>query len=68
VCIASRDPNALQKAADTIARETSARVHAVAADLSKAEAIADWHAQPSSNSAVLTRCSQTPVALRPAVR
>jgi len=45
VCIASRDPNALQKAADTIARETSARVHAVAADLSKAEAIADWHAQ-----------------------
>jgi len=45
VCIASRDPNAVQKAADTIARETSAQVHAVAADLSKADAIADWHAQ-----------------------
>src|SRR5262245_14263972 len=45
VSLASRDKDAVQKAADTIVRETGARVHAVAADLSKADAIGDWHAQ-----------------------
>jgi 3-oxoacyl-[acyl-carrier protein] reductase len=45
VCIASRDRAAIAQAADAIARETGARVHAVAADLSQADAIADWHAQ-----------------------
>lgn len=43
--IASRDRAAVDRAAATIARETGARVHAVAADLSRADAIADWHAQ-----------------------
>lgn len=45
VSIASRDAAAVRKAGETIAAETGARVHAVAADLSKATAIADWHAQ-----------------------
>lgn len=45
VCIASRDADAIRKAAETIGRETGARVHAVPADLSKADAVAEWHAQ-----------------------
>src|SRR3954453_20528027 len=45
VCIASRDADAVGNAARTITQDTGARVHAVAADLSKADAIADWHAQ-----------------------
>jgi 3-oxoacyl-[acyl-carrier protein] reductase len=45
VCIASRDADAVHNAARTITQDTGARVHAVAADLSKADAIADWHAQ-----------------------
>lgn len=45
VCIASRDGDLIQKAARTIATETGAPVHPVTADLSKANAIADWHAQ-----------------------
>ena len=44
VCIASRGAAAIRKAADTIQRETGGRVHAVAADLSRADAIAAWHA------------------------
>jgi 3-oxoacyl-[acyl-carrier protein] reductase len=42
--IASRDEDAIKRAADTIARETGARVLPVAADLSRADAIAAWHA------------------------
>jgi len=45
LCIASRDAAAIRTAADTITRETGARVHPVAADLSKADAIADWYEQ-----------------------
>jgi 3-oxoacyl-[acyl-carrier protein] reductase len=45
VCVASRDAAAIQRAAKAIATETGARVHPVAADLSKPEAIAEWHAQ-----------------------
>src|SRR5690348_9326645 len=45
VSIASRDENAIRQAAETISRETRARVIAVAADLSKADAIAQWHAR-----------------------
>jgi len=45
VCVASRDRDAIRAAADAIGRETGARVHPVAADLSRADAIADWHAQ-----------------------
>lgn len=45
VSIASRDKSAIEQAAATIGRETGTRVHAVAADLSKADAIAEWHAQ-----------------------
>jgi 3-oxoacyl-[acyl-carrier protein] reductase len=45
VCIASRDAAAVHNAARTIGQETGARVHAVAADLSKADAIAAWHAE-----------------------
>jgi 3-oxoacyl-[acyl-carrier protein] reductase len=44
VSIASRDGEAIKKAADTIVRETGARVLPIAADLSKADAIAAWHA------------------------
>jgi 3-oxoacyl-[acyl-carrier protein] reductase len=45
VSIASRDAKAIAQAGETIARETGARVIAVGADLSKADAIAEWHAR-----------------------
>src|SRR5437867_516617 len=45
VSIASRDDDAVRSAAETIARETGGRAHAVAGDLSKADAIAHWHAE-----------------------
>ncbi len=44
VSLASRDEAALGRAADTIARETGARVLPVAADLSRPDAIERWHA------------------------
>lgn len=44
VSIASRDADAIRRAAQTIARDTGGHVFAVAADLSKADAIAEWHA------------------------
>jgi 3-oxoacyl-[acyl-carrier protein] reductase len=44
VSIASRDGEAVARAADTIARQTGAAVVPVTADLSKADAIAAWHA------------------------
>lgn len=42
--IASRDDGAIRRAGETIARETGARVFPTAADLSRADAIARWHA------------------------
>jgi 3-oxoacyl-[acyl-carrier protein] reductase len=45
VSIASRNGDAVRRAAETIARETGGRAHAVAADLSAAGAIAQWHAE-----------------------
>jgi 3-oxoacyl-[acyl-carrier protein] reductase len=45
VSIASRSADAIRRAADTITKETGARVLPVAADLSTAEAIAAWHAE-----------------------
>jgi len=44
VAIASRDEAAVRRAADTIRAETGARVLPVAANLSRADAIAAWHA------------------------
>ena len=44
VVIASRDRDAIARAADTINRETGGQAIAVAADLSNADAIAQWHA------------------------
>lgn len=44
VSIASRDADAIRRAGDAITRKTGATVHAVAADLSKPDAIARWHA------------------------
>src|ERR1051325_6876841 len=44
VSIASRDADGIKKAAETIARETGARVLPTTADLSKADAIAGWQA------------------------
>ncbi len=44
VSIASRDADAIKRAADTISRETGGDAIAVAADLSQADAIALWHA------------------------
>src|SRR5260221_6945147 len=44
VSIAARDADGLQRAADTIQRETSGRALAVAADLSRADAIERWYA------------------------
>ncbi len=44
VSIASRDADAIRRAAGTISRETGARVLPVAADLSQADAIERWHA------------------------
>src|SRR5262249_10327578 len=43
VCIASRAGSAVRRAAETIAAETGARVHPVAADLATADAVARWH-------------------------
>jgi 3-oxoacyl-[acyl-carrier protein] reductase len=43
VSIASRDSQAIHNAADTLTRDTGARVLAVAADLSQADAIERWH-------------------------
>jgi 3-oxoacyl-[acyl-carrier protein] reductase len=45
VSIASRDDGAIQRAAVTIGRETGVKTVAVAGDLSKADAIAQWHAK-----------------------
>src|SRR5262245_64164745 len=42
--IASRDADAIARAGDTLSKETGATVHAVPADLSRADAIAQWHA------------------------
>jgi len=44
VCITSRDPDALCRAAEAIGRETGATVLAVTADLRSADAISSWHA------------------------
>lgn len=44
VSLASRDADAIQRAADTIAKETGGTAIATAGDLSKAEAIGAWHA------------------------
>jgi 3-oxoacyl-[acyl-carrier protein] reductase len=44
VSIASRDGDAIARAADTIRTDTGGRALAVPADLSKADAIAQWHA------------------------
>ena len=44
VSIASRDADAIARAAEAIASETGARVLPVAADLGTADAIARWHA------------------------
>jgi 3-oxoacyl-[acyl-carrier protein] reductase len=44
VCMASRDVDAIHRAADAIRLETGAQPLAVAADLSRADAIAAWHA------------------------
>ena len=43
VSIASRDAGAIQRAAETIGRETGVKTVAVAADLSKADGVAQWH-------------------------
>jgi len=44
VAIAARDADGVKAAANTIARETGARVMPIAADLSRADAIEAWHA------------------------
>jgi 3-oxoacyl-[acyl-carrier protein] reductase len=44
VSMASRDGDAIRRAADTVSRDTGGRALAVAADLSAAGAIAQWHA------------------------
>jgi 3-oxoacyl-[acyl-carrier protein] reductase len=44
VCIASRDADTINRAADDIRLETGERPLPVAADLSRADAIAAWHA------------------------
>jgi 3-oxoacyl-[acyl-carrier protein] reductase len=45
VCMASRDPDAIARAAQTVERETGSKTVAVAADLSTSEAIGRWHAE-----------------------
>jgi 3-oxoacyl-[acyl-carrier protein] reductase len=45
VSIASRDPRAIERAAESIRKETGARVLPVAADLSEAAAVERWHAE-----------------------
>jgi 3-oxoacyl-[acyl-carrier protein] reductase len=44
VCMASRDADALHRACDAIRLETGTQPLAIAADLSRADAIAAWHA------------------------
>jgi len=44
VVIAARDSDAVRRAADTITQETAGKALPVVADLTKADAIADWHA------------------------
>src|SRR5262249_37234688 len=44
VSIASRDGDAIRSAAETLSRDTGSPVVAVAADLSRADAIERWHA------------------------
>jgi 3-oxoacyl-[acyl-carrier protein] reductase len=46
--IASRDDDAIRRAAESIRRETGARVLPVAADLSRAEAIERWYARTAA--------------------
>jgi len=48
VSIASRDRDAIHKAASTLSREGGSEVLPVAADLSTAEAIERWHAETVS--------------------
>src|SRR3981189_1463294 len=48
VSIASRDADAVAHAADTIQKETGSRALARAADLSRADHIAQWHATTAS--------------------
>jgi 3-oxoacyl-[acyl-carrier protein] reductase len=43
VSMASRDGEAIRRAADAIARETGGRTFGIAADLSEADAIGAWH-------------------------
>src|SRR5436190_8831421 len=43
VSLASRDSNAVERAAETITRETGTRAIATALDLSKGDAITAWH-------------------------
>jgi 3-oxoacyl-[acyl-carrier protein] reductase len=45
VCIASRDAGAVGQAAERIVRETGSKAVPVAVDLSRADAIAQWHAE-----------------------
>jgi 3-oxoacyl-[acyl-carrier protein] reductase len=44
VSMASRDGEAIRRAADAIARDTGGRAFGIAADLSRANAIGEWHA------------------------
>jgi 3-oxoacyl-[acyl-carrier protein] reductase len=48
VCIASRDAQAVGRAAERIARETGSKAVAVAADLSRSDAIQRWYAEAVS--------------------
>jgi 3-oxoacyl-[acyl-carrier protein] reductase len=48
VSIASRDRDAIEKAADAMSRDSGSAVLAVAADLSKADAIERWHAETTA--------------------
>ncbi|MBW8868590.1 MAG: SDR family NAD(P)-dependent oxidoreductase, partial [Acidobacteria bacterium] len=48
VSIASRDRDAIHRAAETLSREGRSEVLPVAADLSKADAIERWHADTVS--------------------
>ena len=45
VCIASREPDAIGRAAQAIERETGSRAVAVAADLSTSDAIGRWQVE-----------------------
>jgi 3-oxoacyl-[acyl-carrier protein] reductase len=48
VSMASRDGTSIERAADTLARETGSQVFGVAADLSSAKGIEHWHADTIS--------------------